>query len=136
MDDADIKALDKKMCCIFHAKTLRPVDKARRVQILTMFTDLMVFDLLEDEGGSNEADFEECLDEFLQREYNCEAEEDSIQQIAKNMMKIRRELVDSAINSHTLQSKELDKWRKFNAEQQAKQPEYQKLYEKYKEEFK
>ena len=81
-----------------------------------MFTDLMVFDLTNEQGGVSCEDFEECLDEFMQAHYDTEVEFDNIQQIAKNMLKIRQEFTQSAMEKCTLESAEYDKWVKLNQE--------------------
>ena len=82
----------------------------------------MVYDLQNQSGGVDQIDFEECLQEFMLDQFNVEGDDESIEQIAKIMMKVRVELTKSAVESQTLYSPELDKLRKFNEEQKLKQP--------------
>mmetsp|Transcript_15421 Transcript_15421/g.26070 ORF Transcript_15421/g.26070 Transcript_15421/m.26070 type:complete len:163 (+) Transcript_15421:293-781(+) len=124
------------MCCGFHLKKCTHQDKRRKVELANMLTDLMVFDLPNQEGGVDSADFEECLDEFMQTNYNTEVDLSFVQQIAKNLLTIRREFVTSAMETSTLVSPEFRKWVKFSRELQQKQPEYEKVYQKMKEQFK
>lgn len=41
-----------------------------------MFVDLMVYDLDSKREGVSQQDFEDCLDEFMQKEYMVDADED------------------------------------------------------------
>ena len=71
-------------------------DKQRRMKIIQMFTDLMVYDVRNEKGGTDEVDFEECLSQFMLEEYYVEGDDVSIEQIAKIMMKVRKELIKTA----------------------------------------
>ena len=75
-------------------------DTQRRLKIISLFIDLMVFDVANAHGGVDELDFEECLAEFMLSTFHVEGDDESIEQIAKIMMKVRRELCMSAHNSN------------------------------------
>ena len=85
-----------------------------------MFVDLLVYDLRSLEGGVDEIDFEECLAEFMLDQYNVEGDDEPIEQIARIMMRVRKELVHTALTNSTLWSPELEKLRRFNEEMKAK----------------
>ena len=103
-------------------------DTQRRMKIISMFVDLMVYDVKGDHGGSDEIDFEECLAQFMLEEYFVEGDDVSIEQIAKIMMKVRKELIKTAIDSQQLWSYELEKLRMFDQVMKSKQEEMKKHY--------
>ena len=82
----------------------------------------MVFDLANQNGGVCQIDFEECLADFMLTQYNVEGDDESIEQIAKIMMNVRKELTTTAWADQTLWSPELLKLREFNERMKAKQP--------------
>ena len=44
-------------------------DKVNRAKLISMFTDLMVYDLMGKADGIFANDFEECLEEFMMEKY-------------------------------------------------------------------
>ena len=62
-----------------------------------MFTDLMVYDLKGEKDGVTNLDFEDCLSEFLIHNYNIEDDDQSIQEVADIMMKIRLQMAETAM---------------------------------------
>ena len=56
----------------------------------------MVYDLPNQHGGVDFISFEEVLSEFMIDMYNVEGDDESIEQIAKIMMRVRTELCASA----------------------------------------
>ena len=65
-------AVDSQMCCEFHCCMDKYVDKVKRVKLISMFTDLMVYDLEGTKDGIFVNDLEECLDEFMMDQYMTE----------------------------------------------------------------
>lgn len=57
-----------------------------------MFVDLMVYDLDSKREGVHHTDFEDCLDEFLQKEFMVDSDEESLKKAAKIMIEIRTQL--------------------------------------------
>jgi len=57
----------------------------------------MVYDLPNANGGVDEVDFEECLAEFMLDQFNVEGDDEPIEQIAKIMLRVRKELTQTAM---------------------------------------
>ena len=53
-------------------------DVQRRLKIISLFVDLMVFDLPNANGGTDQIDFEECLLEFMVDTFSVEGDDESI----------------------------------------------------------
>ena len=130
----EITNIDDQMCCEFHEKSENVKDKRKRVCMISLWTDLMVYDLERRKEGLSADDLANCLDEFMLDNYNTEVDEGSMNQITRMLLNVRREYMGSAHESQTLVSGEYDRLIKFDEEQKAKQPEYKKLYENMKKE--
>ena len=57
------------MCCDFHCTMDPYTEKINRAKLISMFTDLMVYDLEGKADGIVTNDFEECLEEFMMEKY-------------------------------------------------------------------
>lgn len=79
------------MCCDFHIKNDRYDDKVKRVKLMSMLVDLMVFDLQQKEGGVCEDDFEECLEEFMLEHFYMPCELEDLEFVSKKCMKVRKQ---------------------------------------------
>jgi hypothetical protein len=66
---------------------------------MNIFVDLMVFDVKGESGGVDVEDFEDALSEYMLEFFHVEGDDESIEQIAKIMIKVRKELVALAISS-------------------------------------
>jgi hypothetical protein len=97
--------------CAHFLKTDDNNDIQRRLQVISQFVDLMVFDLPNKAGGVDEVDFEECLGEFMLHQFNVEGDDESIEQISKILIKVRKELTATAMDDQTLWSQELERLR-------------------------
>lgn len=84
---SDLKQLEE-MCGHLMRKDNQS-DSQKRLEIIKMFVDLMVYDLQGLKDGVSELDFEDCLSEFLTLNYSIEDEYESIHEVAVIMMKIR-----------------------------------------------
>lgn len=62
-----------------------------RLTLIGMLVDLMVYDLASEKGGTSQADFEECIAEFMLEHYNVEDDMDSIEEMANMLMTVRQE---------------------------------------------
>jgi hypothetical protein len=60
-----VAAVDNLMCCQFHSTMDGYLDKVKRVKLISMFVDLMVYDLDESKDGVFANDFEDLLEEFM-----------------------------------------------------------------------
>ena len=76
MTPEELEGLEKSICCDFHRKRNQLHDKLRRADVISMFVDLMVYDLDSKREGVTQQDFEDCLDEFMQKEFNVDSDED------------------------------------------------------------
>ena len=59
----------------------------------------MVYDPQNLQGGTSVEDFEDCLCDFMLEEFHVEGDDDSIEQIAKIMMRVRKELCATAMGT-------------------------------------
>ena len=93
---------------ISYIKGERKSDLALRNELIMMMVDLCVADDMTD------LDLEECLLDFMDMQFNLMIEDNSAKEIARALMKVRKELVKSAIERGVLESEELQKLREFN----------------------
>lgn len=126
----ELESLNKLMCCDFHRQKNSLQDQLRRADIASMFVDLMVYDLQSKKGGVSQEDFEDCLEEFMQNEYNVDPDEEQISQIAQTMLQIRVELQTSAVMTQTLESKQVEDLRKLDQKLKLNQGDTQAQIEK------
>ena len=56
----------------------------------------MVYDVMNESGGTTICDFEDALREFMLNEFHVEGDDESIELIADIMMKIRKQLIKTA----------------------------------------
>ena len=92
----------------------------------------MTADLNEADGGVDEIDFEECLSDFMLSQFNVEGDDESIEQIGKIMMKVRKQLVSLAWTKKQLWSEEFEKLKIFNEQMKTKQASFKKHYDQVK----
>ena len=59
----------------------------------------MVYDVMGEHGGTNICDFEDALREFMLNEFHVEGDDESIDMIADIMMKVRKQLIGTAMGS-------------------------------------
>lgn len=96
---------------------LKKLDKqeiARRLKLIGMIVDLMIHDLTNQNGGTSQNDFTDCISEFMVQHYSVEDEEDDIAEMSKVFMKIRQEFTFTASTDMTLWSQEFQKLLKLN----------------------
>ena len=85
-------------------------DIAKRIEIIEMLIDLMLAEDIEQQ------DIVDCLDDWMNFNFNIESDPDSHKEIAEILLKIRVELVACVQNEKALStgSDELNKLRAFN----------------------
>ena len=76
MTQEELEGLEKSICCDFHRQRSSLHDKLRRADVISMYVDLMVYDLDSKREGVHHTDFEDCLDEFMQKEFFVDSDED------------------------------------------------------------
>jgi len=59
----------------------------------------MVYDVMNESGGTGICDFEDALREFMLNEFHVEGDDESIELIGNIMMKVRKELIGTATAS-------------------------------------
>jgi hypothetical protein len=71
-------------------------DKIKRAKLISMFTDLMVYDSEGKADGIFVNDFEDCLEEFMMENYGTEPDFSDVEYISKLLVKIRKEFLKLA----------------------------------------
>lgn len=79
VSEQQVAAVDNLMCCQFHSTMDGYLDKVKRVKLISMFVDLMVYDLDESKDGVFANDFEDLLEEFMMDQYTTEIDESDLQ---------------------------------------------------------
>ena len=59
----------------------------------------MVYDVMGENGGTNICDFEDALREFMLNEFHVEGDDESIELIGDIMIKVRKQLIGTAMGS-------------------------------------
>ena len=59
----------------------------------------MVYDVMNESGGTTICDFEDALREFMLNEFHVEGDDESIELIGDIMMKVRKQLIKTAQES-------------------------------------
>lgn len=87
-----------------------PADLAMRICLINMLTELLLSEEID------ESDIIECLDDFMEENFSVETTDSSHTEIAKYLIRVRKELTFCALNDLDLPSGSatLVKLKKFN----------------------
>ena len=88
-----------------------PPDLAIRITLINMLVSLLLADEID------KSDIEDCMDDFMETNFNVIADESSHREMGEVMVKVREQLTFCAKNEYDLPSgsEELNKLRAFNA---------------------
>ena len=88
-----------------------------------MLVDLMVYDLTNENGGTNHNDFEDCIAEFMLERYNVNDDQFSIEEMAILLMTVRKEFTETATTDCTLESDQYCRLKLLNEEMKGREGE-------------
>eukprot|EP00347_Sterkiella_histriomuscorum_P016398 403353341 len=124
----DEKEIEQLKELVSYLKSERQSDMALRNQLIQHMVDISLSQEVELE------DYEDCLLDFMELNFNMVIEDNSAKEIGRAIMKIRHQLFSSAQNKSILESEELEKLREFNEQKnQAKKRRQEKEAEEKKQ---